>query len=378
MDGFWPTGGAPTAGQRTLSGSTLAGAANVFAVARVNGGSGRKSNGAMNNFVLAVLTPSAGAKRYSLANLFSAVRINGGSGRKSNGNASTFAVALETGSGYVRRGRAAALFVAAVETGFAQVRRGSPAALFAVDLITSARGARRGATAAVLDLAMPASASGSRHGGNAATLAVAQEKASTGKRSGGAATVLEAVMESGSGYVRRGRAAATMCVVIAANYFGERRGGVAKIFWSILSTALSARVPPVIVDPIGKRIMRNRIRLLENNRQASRGLSFDGGNCFSLKLTPTEATRLEVYYDHLLIAGDYLISAVVTTDGAEAAPIVSLNLAGTIATMTIPGGGQARNFKVVGTTFFGLADEINLRIGDYRKPSTRPSGYCHG
>lgn len=217
-------------------------------------------------------------------------------------------------------------------------------------------------------------AAGRRGGGRSNLFVAVAENVASGRRGGGASTLYAPVTQQPQGGSRKGGLSRLLASTAISSRGDKRIASIARFMNLIRSSSVGARVPPIIVEPAGKSIMRNKIRVLDNDRYSSRGVQFDGDNSFTVKLTQNEAGRLEIYYDHLLEAGDYVVSCVATISG-ETPPVISLNVAGTIATMIVSGGGFDREMTIVATTFFGLADEIKLCIRDYVRPRARPRDY---
>lgn len=299
-------------------------------------------------------TSSGGTTYSSAANLYAVVSLNAASGRRGGGRSNIYAVVNESAAPGNRHGGNSNIYAAVQFSGFPQVRRGGTANIFSVISANGASGRRGGSTAHIVALASLNGNSGRRGGSTAALLVSTSLTPSPGRRGGAETRILA-----------------------TANIFGrgdKRIAGQANLLSALQLKVTGARLPPTIVEPAGKSIMRNKIRVLDNDRYSSRGVQFDGDNSFTVKLTQNEAGRLEIYYDHLLEAGDYVVSVVATING-ETPPVISLNVAGTIATMIVSGGGSNREMTIVATTFFGLADEIKLCIRDYVRPRARPRDY---
>lgn len=248
------------------------------------------------------------------------------------------------------------------------------ATLFCAASSVSTPGARRGAIGSVFAVATANPNSGKRGGGTGRVMASVKANGNSGKRNGGLGRILATIRANGNPGRRLGSISRVMIVARESGNPSRRFAALAKLIAATKFNSTGARIPPVIVEPAGKSIMRNKIRVLDNDRYSSRGVQFDGDNSFTVKLTQNEAGRLEIYYDHLLEAGDYVVSCVATISG-ETPPVISLNVAGTIATMIVSGGGFDREMTIVATTFNGLADEIKLCVRDYVRPRARPRDY---
>lgn len=269
----------------------------------------------------------------------------------------------------------AANLYAVISLNGASARRGGSTSRFFVVTQEAALGsARRGSIGRILSVVAAKPNSAKRSGATVRTLSCAQEVSSSGRGGGGVAGLLTVITESARPGRRLGSISRTMIAARILSDPYKRIASLARLLAATKFNGTGGRVPPAIVEPAGKSIMRNKIRVLDNDRYSSRGVQFDGDNSFTVKLTKNEAGRLEIYYEHLLEAGDYVVSCVATING-ETPPVISLNVAGTIATMIISGGGFDREMTIVATTFFGLADEIKLCVRDYVRPRARPRDY---